>query len=189
MPDGTIQYGKKLISAKDSGASGVHLSFEDGTEVHADLVVGADGIRSVRQISFLRSENVCLHIVAGCAENAISRSQDSLHRFVWNALGFGYQMTRDSYAGNTVWRTLVPRATLAHIPDISNGTSWWYVKGGHVFLSGVDDPSEIEAGGEDLFELSVRSYHEPDVPGRTVSWGIPATNERVQARFVVCFKS
>ncbi|KAK5046936.1 hypothetical protein LTR84_007290 [Exophiala bonariae] len=147
VPEGTIRYGKKLISAKDAGDSGVRLSFEDGTETLADLVVGADGIRSIVRKTL-------------------------------------YPDLKIHFTGNTVWRTLVPRATLAHIPDISNGTSWWYVKGGHVFLSGVDDPSEIEAGGEDLFELSVRSYHEPDVPGRTVSWGIPATNERVQARFV-----
>lgn len=86
--------------------------------------------------------------------------------------------------GNTVWRTLVPRSSLSHIPDVTNGTSWWYVKGGHAYLSGVDDSSEIPLEKQ-LFELSVRSYHEPDIPGRTVSWGIPATNERVQARFVV----
>ncbi len=47
VPDGVIKYGKKLISAQDAGPEGVRLSFEDGTEALADLVIGADGIRSV----------------------------------------------------------------------------------------------------------------------------------------------
>ncbi|KAI0008750.1 FAD/NAD(P)-binding domain-containing protein [Xylariaceae sp. FL0662B] len=44
---GTIQLSKKLTKMTDKGASGVELHFEDGTTVAADLVVGADGIRSV----------------------------------------------------------------------------------------------------------------------------------------------
>ena len=90
-----------------------------------------------------------------------------------------------SPVGNTAWRTLVPKSSLAHVPDVTLGTSWWYGKSGHAYFSGVDSPSDVKPGQEELFEISVRSYHEPDVPGRTVSWGIPSTNERVQARFVV----
>ncbi|KIW38771.1 uncharacterized protein PV06_09716 [Exophiala oligosperma] len=146
VPDGVIKYGKKLVSAQNAGSEGVRLSFEDGTEALADLVIGADGIRSVIRKTLYPDHTI-------------------------------------HFTGNTVWRTLVPRSSLSHIPDVTNGTSWWYVKGGHAYLSGVDDSSEIPLEKQ-LFELSVRSYHEPDIPGRTVSWGIPATNERVQARFV-----
>lgn len=48
VPPGIIQFSKKLVSLQDLGENkGVHLTFKDGTETTADLVVGADGIRSV----------------------------------------------------------------------------------------------------------------------------------------------
>lgn len=119
----------------------------------------------------------------GDPEDALSRPRDPFHRYE-NVSSRKKPTDGISTIGNTVWRTLVPRSSLTHIPDVTSGTSWWYVKGGHAYFSGVDDSSEIPLEDQ-LFELSVRSYHEPDIPGRTVSWGIPATNERVQARFVV----
>jgi salicylate hydroxylase len=47
-----IHLKKALKSLVDLGDS-VQLNFEDGSEVHADLVVGADGIRSVGPISII----------------------------------------------------------------------------------------------------------------------------------------
>ncbi|KAK5658149.1 hypothetical protein OQA88_2122 [Cercophora sp. LCS_1] len=47
VPPGLIQFNKKLISVHDLGKDGVKAVFEDGTETVVDLVVGADGIRSV----------------------------------------------------------------------------------------------------------------------------------------------
>ncbi|OJJ01300.1 hypothetical protein ASPVEDRAFT_150132 [Aspergillus versicolor CBS 583.65] len=48
VPPGIIQFSKKLVSLQDLGENkGVHLTFKDGTETTADLVVGADGIRSI----------------------------------------------------------------------------------------------------------------------------------------------
>ncbi|KAI2619623.1 FAD/NAD(P)-binding domain-containing protein [Hypoxylon sp. NC1633] len=44
---GTIQLSKRLSRMVDKGHEGVGLYFEDGSAVVADLVVGADGIRSV----------------------------------------------------------------------------------------------------------------------------------------------
>lgn len=45
---GVIQLNKKLVSLQDLGdEEGVKLTFEDDTAFVADLVVGADGIRSV----------------------------------------------------------------------------------------------------------------------------------------------
>ncbi|KAF3039469.1 hypothetical protein E8E11_007187 [Didymella keratinophila] len=42
-----IQLSKKVVRIVDLGAAGVELQFKDGTSATADLVVGADGIRSV----------------------------------------------------------------------------------------------------------------------------------------------
>lgn len=47
VPPGTIRLSKKLDKITDLGEKGVELRFADGTSETADLVVGADGIRSV----------------------------------------------------------------------------------------------------------------------------------------------
>lgn len=44
---GAIHLSKKLVLLSDRGADGVELHFQDGTVAVADVVVGADGIRSV----------------------------------------------------------------------------------------------------------------------------------------------
>jgi salicylate hydroxylase len=53
VPDGVIQYSKKLVSLEDLPGRGVRLLFQDRTDVVADIVVGADGIHSVCGTSFL----------------------------------------------------------------------------------------------------------------------------------------
>ncbi|EME43156.1 monooxygenase-like protein [Dothistroma septosporum NZE10] len=47
VPSGVIHLSKKLSHISDHGPGGVTLHFADSTTVTADLVVGADGIRSV----------------------------------------------------------------------------------------------------------------------------------------------
>lgn len=47
VPPGVIRLSKKLETVVDLGGKGVDLHFADGTRETADLVVGADGIRSV----------------------------------------------------------------------------------------------------------------------------------------------
>ncbi|KAK0646729.1 hypothetical protein B0T16DRAFT_330101 [Cercophora newfieldiana] len=47
VPPGLIEFNKKLIGLEDLGKNGVRVVFEDGSETIADIVVGADGIRSV----------------------------------------------------------------------------------------------------------------------------------------------
>jgi salicylate hydroxylase len=48
-------------------------------------------------------------------------------------------------------------------------------------MSPVDEPSEPEA----MFEFSCRSSLEPEVSGKTVSWGIPVSKAKVLSRFKV----
>lgn len=47
VPPGVIRLSKKLDKITDLGDKGIELQFADGTSETADLVVGADGIRSV----------------------------------------------------------------------------------------------------------------------------------------------
>lgn len=44
---GILQLSKKAVQVVDKGSDGVEVHFKDGSVVSADLVVGADGIRSV----------------------------------------------------------------------------------------------------------------------------------------------
>ncbi|MGW2823639.1 FAD-dependent oxidoreductase [Streptomyces sp. NPDC001443] len=58
LPEGMVRLGHRLQSVEDKGDSSV-LAFADGTTVEADLVVGADGIKSaVRQQLFSDREPV-----------------------------------------------------------------------------------------------------------------------------------
>ncbi|KAJ5259631.1 hypothetical protein N7478_012612 [Penicillium angulare] len=141
LPD-TIVYNKKLVSLESVPDGGVRLNFKDGTEVIPDLVVGADGIRSiVRRILFPNHE---------------------LH-----------------FTGNTAWRVLIQKSSLTHIPDVTDATAWWWGQNGHVYFSDVDDETE---NPDPYFEITVRSYTEPEAPGLTVPWGISATNDKVASR-------
>ncbi|OQE27023.1 hypothetical protein PENFLA_c006G10117 [Penicillium flavigenum] len=142
VPEGLIQFGKKVVSLENLSGQGVRLVFQDQTEAIADIVVGADGIHSV----------------------------------VRRALFPDHQL---HFTGNTAFRVLIPKSHLAHIPDITTTTSWWWGEAGHVYLSDVDDEEETE---DPLFEITVRSYREPEVLGRTVFWGVPASNEKVGSR-------
>jgi 2-polyprenyl-6-methoxyphenol hydroxylase-like FAD-dependent oxidoreductase len=45
LPQGAVGWGKKVTSLKET-EEGVDLNFEDGSVEHADLVIGADGVRS-----------------------------------------------------------------------------------------------------------------------------------------------
>lgn len=45
LKEGTVHYGKRLETLQEEDGY-VRLMFKDGTEVHADLVIGADGIHS-----------------------------------------------------------------------------------------------------------------------------------------------
>ncbi|CAI7616788.1 unnamed protein product [Penicillium pancosmium] len=142
VPEGIIKYSKKLVHLDDLPNEGVRLTFADGTEVRADIVVGADGIHSaVRKCLF----------------------PDHKLRFT----------------GNTAFRVLIPKSRLVNLPEITSTTAWWWGKDGHVYFSDVDDETE---NSDALFEITVRSYHEPEIPGKTVGWGIPAANAKVASR-------
>lgn len=53
VPEGIIQYSKKLLFMEDLTINGTRLVFEDQTEAIADIVVGADGLHSVCQHAVL----------------------------------------------------------------------------------------------------------------------------------------
>lgn len=55
VPEGLIQFDKKVVSLENLSGQGVRLVFQDQTEAIADIVVGADGLHSVRQPSYVET--------------------------------------------------------------------------------------------------------------------------------------
>ncbi|GAD94124.1 monooxygenase, putative [Paecilomyces variotii No. 5] len=146
IPEGVIQLNKQLVSLENLQDGGVRLTFEDQTSDIADIVIGADGIRSV-----VRE-----------------------HAFPDHKIKF---------TGTTIWRALIPKSSISYIPDVSESTSWWHGPSGHAYFSPVDDGSETSPEDE-KFEISVRYVVNPETDKeRRFSWGIPATNECVEAHF------
>nr|OQO16649.1 hypothetical protein B0A51_14890 [Rachicladosporium sp. CCFEE 5018] len=83
------------------------------------------------------------------------------------------------FTGTIIWRTLIPWPRVKHLPEIAETTTWWYGKDGHVYTSPVDDPEEL-CDEERMLEISCRNLVDPATDSRTrFSWGVPATNERV----------
>ena len=52
VPEGIIQYSKKLVALENLPGQSTRLIFDDQTEAIADLVVGADGLHSVGEAAF-----------------------------------------------------------------------------------------------------------------------------------------
>jgi 2-polyprenyl-6-methoxyphenol hydroxylase-like FAD-dependent oxidoreductase len=105
--EGSIRYGSQLVDfEQDEG--GVTLRFEDGHEAHADLLVGADGIKS-----FVRSKVLgdgppqFVGVVERHAAVAVSdeRVPPRTFRERWaDGARFGFYPIK----GGTCWYTLVP---------------------------------------------------------------------------------
>lgn len=52
VPSNVIHLKKKLVAVAQHPGGGVDLVFADGTTAYADLIIGADGIRSVSILGF-----------------------------------------------------------------------------------------------------------------------------------------
>lgn len=186
VPQGIIQLNKRLVSIEDAGTQGVRLSFEDGAETIADLVIGGDGIRSVSLSPFM--EFYLLLIEKGYEIGDFPRTRYKLYGYSarYTCIPNDASLTAP---GTTIWRTLVPAKSLSHIPNLVPETSWWHGPAGHCYFSLVDDPSEFsDSSSEQMLEVSCRYIIDPALDTeRRFSWGVPATNERVTAHFTVIF--
>lgn len=91
------------------------------------------------------------------------------------------------FTGTTIFRVLIPVSLIAHIPDLTPFTQWWHGPTGHFYGSLVDDPTETE-DGDRLFEIAARKVIDPATDlGKKFSWGVPATEARVEGFFKVLY--
>ncbi|KAJ6105056.1 hypothetical protein N7486_003745 [Penicillium sp. IBT 16267x] len=146
VPEGLIQFNKKLISLEDLPGAGSSVQMGYTPSVMFFLIFQS------------------------------SKTNEFTHQIVRRVLFSDHELR---FTGNTAFRTIVPRSRLAHLPDITSTTGWWWGEACHVYFSDVDDESESD---DPFFEITVRSYKEPEIPGKTVVWGIPATKEKVASR-------
>ncbi|TAQ86511.1 hypothetical protein B7494_g5166 [Chlorociboria aeruginascens] len=87
------------------------------------------------------------------------------------------------FTGRTIWRVIIPKSLILHIPEMTEATAWWHGPAGHFYNCLVDDPSETPED-EQMFEIAIHNVVPPDtVKEKKFSWGIPATNERVLSHF------
>ena len=66
---------------------------------------------------------------------------------------------------------------------MTSSTAWWQGPAGHFYNSDVDDPDEVPED-QRMWEIAVHSIVPPEtVKEKRFSWGVPATNERVESHF------
>lgn len=92
-----------------------------------------------------------------------------------------------SYNGTTIWRCLIPLASVAHL-SITKYTAFHHGPQRTFKCSVVSSQDEIDAG-KGLWEMTLRAFEDPgeaQTKGvKKYSWGVPASNERVASHFKV----
>src|SRR5262249_41958874 len=105
-----IEHGKRLV-AVDEAPDGITAHFADGTEARADVLIGADGIRStVRSLIDPQAPTpkyVGLLGLGGVSDHTTSAAPDAMHFAFGKRAFFGYWTGPD---GRTMWFSNLPRA-------------------------------------------------------------------------------
>jgi 2-polyprenyl-6-methoxyphenol hydroxylase-like FAD-dependent oxidoreductase len=98
-----IEHGKRLMTA-ESGADGVSARFADGTQASADILIGADGIRStVRELIDPAAPKPryagLLGFGARTGRTRVPSTHDRMHMVFGKRAFFGYQVLADGGGG------------------------------------------------------------------------------------------
>lgn len=157
---GILRLKKRLVTLEDLEAQGgIRLRFEDGDEQFADLVVGADGIRSVvRQYAFpnhdIRYTGTTIWRVLiplpSTSEILDDDDDDVTTKTAW-------------------WHGPEGHVYLSPVDDLRD-----------VLVPEYDSR---------FLEISARHVEDPSMvmgSQKKYSWGVPATKERVESHFTVC---
>jgi 2-polyprenyl-6-methoxyphenol hydroxylase-like FAD-dependent oxidoreductase len=103
-----IEHGKRLVSVSET-AGGITARFADGTEAHADVLIGADGIRSaVRTLidpDAPAPKYVGLLGIGGVSDHATAAAPDAMHFAFGRRAFFGYWTGPDR---RTMWFSNLP---------------------------------------------------------------------------------
>lgn len=132
LPEGMVHLGHKLIEIQDQGATSV-LTFANGTVVEADLVIGADGIKSVvRKALFGDNQPVfsgehAYRAVISMEEAADMINDDNLRMFIGRGTKVYLLPLRHRNQLSFDITALCPDSTWA--PEVSRNSCWplWQV--------------------------------------------------------------
>ncbi len=154
-----VQFGKKLAQY-ESGEKGVTVTFEDGTQARGDLLVGADGIRSMvrkQRVPFAATQDTGVRAIYGripiteamkwvpkqAREDVFTVAVDSQKRFL--GLGPVVFPTRPDVAASQ----FLPKAELRSQDDYVV-----CIVGGRKELFGKDDACLLALSSEELQQVS-----------------------------------
>lgn len=156
-----IRLSSKLIDVQRNLLSGrIVLTFANGVQDEVDLLVGADGIRSVgKNDPFLASQH--------------SLTADDL-KVVRHA---AFPEHRITYTGRTSYRTLVRTDEVERIKEIPDAVAFWHgPKGKWVYTCNL---------GGNVYEITTMAGESPEGKD-AVSWGQEATIEQMTDHYQVC---
>lgn len=149
-----INTSKRLVEISKLSNGKFEIRFEDGFRDEVDLLVGADGIRSVRVFPDPRK-----HSNADAAQFVRS---------------FAFPSHKIKYNGQSAYRTIIHKPTVEKIEGIPKSPVFWQNTGGkYVFTCPL--------GGDD-FEVTARIRRPADDQSH-VSWGRPFDFATIAAQY------
>lgn len=102
LPDDIIETGRRLSNFVDTG-NGVSLSFEDGSGVEADLMIGADGVQSVVSRQLFGDPGLFKVWLAHCGDlDTLSRKMGRMSFTATQQISY-FPMVNDGVPGFEWW--------------------------------------------------------------------------------------
>jgi 2-polyprenyl-6-methoxyphenol hydroxylase-like FAD-dependent oxidoreductase len=147
-----LEHGKRLVTAEVTGR-GVRARFEDGTEVEADILIGADGVRSTTR--------------------SIIDPQAPAPRFIDLTIAYGYTHARNFEPSMDAYRMISGKTAFFGYTTAPDGETWWFSRAPHAdkptqdyfvgLLSGDRTPAAeiVKATAEITFH---ETYDVPETP-------------------------
>ncbi len=120
------EYGRKLVDVTDAGGA-VTAHFADGTEATADILIGADGIRStVRSLIDPAAPQPryagLLNFAGRMDDTGLTSTEGRMHMVFGRRAFFGYQVLDDGSGG---WFVNLPHAAVSRTEVNEIGTEQW----------------------------------------------------------------
>ncbi len=160
-----IRYGKRLAGAEPAPGGGVVASFDDGTSVAGDLLIGADGVHSAtrRLIDPAASGGRYVGLVnfGGYTPGSAGRAEPGAWHMIFGRRAFfGHVADPD---GGTVWFANVPRPAVTPAERAATTAEQWRRQLVELFAGDAGPASDLIADG--FLELAGDSTHDlPSVP-------------------------